>query len=160
AVGWVFSSMRGCLGVYVDVFRNAGPHLLELERALVQRAAEAFAKQGEDLSPERLGPWVLARRGAPLSAALAPQSAPFDLAEAPDSAPENFYPLISQLEAAAAFFRPVPRASATLLRFGAGMLDGTRREWLWRALFRGYWPVAALSLGDEQTAQLREDVGA
>lgn len=169
AAGWVCSIVRGSPGVYLEVFRNAGADVSETEREVVQKIAEAFSKQGEDLSPERLGPWVVMRRGVNFPENLASQGAPFDatpalgldaLEKKDGAACENFFSVLESVEGNSVSFRASARNSTTLLRFGEGVLSGERQDWLWRALFRGYWPVAALPADADEAGALRNDVSA
>ncbi len=168
AAGWVCSVVRGSPGVYVEVFRNAGG-VSDVERAVAQKIAEVFSKQGEDLSPERLGPWVVMRRGLNFPEKLAAQAAPFDASPAlrlgaieakTAAARDNFFSVLESVEGAQASFKANTRTSTALLRFEEGVIGAQRQDWLWRALFRGLWPVAALPADVDEAAAVRSDVSA
>lgn len=169
AAGWVCSVVRGAPGIYIEVFRNGNSATAELERALIQSIAEIFSKQGEDLSPERLGPWVVVRKGMSLPDKLTAQAAPFDASQAiqldfiqEKSAltRDNFFSVIQNLNGESPSFKSTPHATTTLLRFGEGVHSPAHQDWLWRALFRGYWPVVTLPPDTDEAGTLRSDLSA
>ena len=173
AADWACSAVRASQGVYIQVFRNARGEPAALERALAARIAATFSHQGEDLSPERLGPWVAVRH-AGAAADASRHSAPLELSQtmrlnAPkkSAAPaRNFFSALERASAesgtalAFSYFNPATPSKATLLRFEKDVLGGERIDWLWQALFRGFWPVVALRVADDDSAPVLASVAA
>ena len=172
AAEWVCSAVRASRGVYVQVLRNTCGEPGPLERALSGRIARIFSQQGEDLSPERLGPWVV-ERNAVVSAASR-FSAPLELSrtvrcpkrKTRQAAALNFYGALeragveSGMSSADALFGLESPGQTALLRFEAGALEGERMDWLWQAFFRGWWPVVALRVAEKDSARALENTAA
>lgn len=176
AAGWVSSAVRGSAGVYIEIFRNATPNQnagwkpppqLELiEHAAAKQIAESFARHAEDLSPDRPGPWVL-HHFSGAEEKLATRSAPFDASRTIGAGAEEvggFSRALSragvECDAASSFFHPTDAGPAAMLRFEEGALDPAQVDWLWRALFRGYWPVVALKANEKKSEWLLSEVSA
>ncbi len=164
---WVCSAARGFRGLWIEIFRNASGAPSALERVLCARVAETLARHGEDLSPARLGPWIAARRSDVLREKHAAQAAPFDTSrEFLADASLDFSEALWRAESAAGasdaefLFSRAPRRQPALLRFAESALDSARSDWLWRAFFRGYWPVVDLRVEGARDARLLETVAA
>ena len=165
---WVCSAARGFRGLWIEIFRNANGAPSALERLLSARVAETLARHGEDLSPARLGPWIVPRRADVLREKHAPQAAPFDTSRIVSSGAvsADFSETLWKAESAAGateaefMFRRAPKRQPALLRFGNETLDSARADWLWRAFFRGYWPTVSVRVTHSKDSKLLETVAA
>lgn len=168
ATDWICSAARGFRGVWIEIVRNAPGEPGALERLLSARVAETFSRYGEDLSPLRLGPWIASRRPDVLREKHAAQATPFDASRtvSGDTSSLDFAEALWRAEAVEGatesefLFDRAPRRQPALLRFAPGALDGARSDWLWRAFFRGYWPMAALHVSQSRDSRQLEAIAA
>lgn len=167
-VDWVCSAARGFRGLWIEVVRNASGPVSAIEKLLSARVAETLAKHGEDLSPVRLGPWLAPRRSDNLREKHATQAAPFDSSRtiSGDTSSIDLSAALCRSESISGateteiYFQRVPRRQPVLLRFAQGSMDGARTDWLWRAFFRGYWPMVALHVQQTRDARQLETIAA
>jgi hypothetical protein len=160
AVDWICSAARGFQGVWIEVFRNAHGEPSTKERSLCARVAQTFSRYREDLSPERLGPWVAVRNTQLLSEKHSALAAPFDPSlTIPGDARASFSDELLNAASASGtrnaqpLFLRAPERQPALLRLPESALTG-RHEVLWRAFFQGYWPVVAMRLTSSRDTAL------
>jgi len=154
AVDWIAAELRGRQGVWVEVFRGQGDVLdvqpepeqlergtlepmIQLEKKLCKRMADALARPGEQPVKARLGPWVATPPGVHWIDGDQTHVAPFTVQHGLPFGQKTFLPVSFKPE-----MEITPRRASVC--WISSEARAVNRANLWRTLLRGSWPLVAV----------------